>query len=192
MTKTEKNGVTRAAYEMMRSLGGMVGTSCRVAKDLGRSIEGNCRALTEKTSSIMSWRPRREELPVPEEKAPDFREEIRSIVTEELARSRAAEPCVTLAEIEKRLRLMADTIEAIQKKIAELSDHGLEEEELVSTAMAWVDNVNLLNDGERALLTTIFRQNMEIQKPQRAKTAGDAKRKGVTPNVRRPVQSEVG
>lgn len=205
MTETEKNSAAPAGYEMMRSLGGVVGTSCRMAKDLGKSIEDSCRSLTAKTSGLLSWRARREEpaLPepveqpvveekLPEEEAPDLRDEIRTIVAEELARARTAEPCGTVAAVEKRLRLMADTMDAIQKRMVELSAHGVEQEDLVSNAMAWVDNVNLLNDGERALLTTIFRQNMALQKPQRARATGDTKKKAVPPRVQAAVQSEVG
>jgi hypothetical protein len=94
------------------------------------------------------------------------KKKIRTIVIEELARSQGTEQRITLAELEERLRLMADTIEAIQKKFLELSGRGLEREALVSAAMASVENVSLLNDEERAILTNIFRQNVAIQKPE--------------------------
>jgi len=94
------------------------------------------------------------------------KKKIRTIVIEELARSQGAEQRITLAELEERLRLMADTIEAIQKRILELSGRGLEHEALISAAMASVENVSLLNDEERVILTNIFRQNVAIQKPE--------------------------
>jgi hypothetical protein len=94
------------------------------------------------------------------------RKKIRTIVLEELARSQSTDQRITLAELEERLRLMADTIEAIQKRILELSGRGLEHEALVSAAMASVENVSLLNEEERVILTTIFRQNVAIQKPE--------------------------
>jgi hypothetical protein len=94
------------------------------------------------------------------------RKKIRSIVLEELARSQGTDQKITLAELEERLRLMADTIEAIQKRILELSGRGLEHEALVAAAMASVENVSLLNEEERVILTNIFRQNLEIQKPE--------------------------
>ena len=93
---------------------------------------------------------------------------IRSVVMEELARSQNS---TTLAELEERLRLMADTIEAIQMKMLELSSHGLGHEALVSAAMASVENVNRLNIEEKAILTNIFRQNVAIQKPELVDTA---------------------
>jgi deoxyhypusine synthase len=88
---------------------------------------------------------------------------IRSVVMEELARSQNS---TTLAELEERLRLMADTIEAIQMKMLELSGRGLGHEALVSAAMASVENVNRLNSEEKVILTNIFRQNVAIQKPE--------------------------
>lgn len=94
------------------------------------------------------------------------KKKIRTIVIEELARSQGAEQRITLAELEERLRLMADTIEAIQKRILELSGRGLEHEALISAAMASVENVSLLNDEEKVILTNIFRQNVAIQKPE--------------------------
>ncbi len=94
------------------------------------------------------------------------RKRIRTIVIEELARSQGAGQRITLVELEERLRLMADTIEAIQKRILELSGRGLEREALVSAAMASVENVSLLNEEERVILTNIFRQNVAIQKPE--------------------------
>jgi hypothetical protein len=99
------------------------------------------------------------------------REQIRSVVIEELTRSQGAEQRTALAELEERLQLMADTVEAIQKKILELSGYGLEHEALVSTAMASVENVDLLNNEEKAILTNIFRQNVAIQKPELVEAA---------------------
>ena len=94
------------------------------------------------------------------------RKKIRTIAIEELARSQSTGQRITIAELEERLRLMTDTIEAIQKRILELSGRGLEREALVSAAMASVENVSLLNEEERVILTNIFRQNVAIQKPE--------------------------
>ena len=93
---------------------------------------------------------------------------IRAIVMEELARSQNPN---AMADLEERLQLMADTIEAIQKKMLELSGRGLGHEALVSAAMASVENVNRLNIEEKAILTNIFRQNVAIQKPELVDTA---------------------
>jgi hypothetical protein len=125
---------------MGKFVGGSFGALVSVRKALGESM-GKLRPLSSK-------------------------KKIRTIVIEELARSQGAEQRITLAELEERLWLMADTIEAIQKRILELSGRGLEREALVSAAMASVENVGLLNDEERVILTNIFRQNVAIQKPE--------------------------
>lgn len=128
------------ACGMGKFVGGSFGALVSVRKALGESM-GKLRPLSSK-------------------------KKIRTIVIEELARSQGAEQRITLAELEERLWLMADTIEAIQKRILELSGRGLEREALVSAAMASVENVGLLNDEERVILTNIFRQNVAIQKPE--------------------------
>jgi hypothetical protein len=125
---------------------------------MGKFIGGSFSALVSFQKALRELMGRLRPLP--------SRRKIRTIVLEELARSQGAEQRITLAELEERLRLMADTIEAIQKKILELSGHGLEREALVSAAMASVENVSLLNDEERTILTNIFRQNVAIQKPE--------------------------
>lgn len=128
------------ACGMGKFVGGSFGALVSVRKALGESM-GKLRPLSSK-------------------------KKIRTIVIEELARSQGAEQRITLAELEERLWLMADTIEAIQKRILELSGRGLEREALVSAAMASVENVGLLNDEEKVILTNIFRQNVAIQKPE--------------------------
>jgi hypothetical protein len=82
---------------------------------------------------------------------------------EELARSQNT---TTPADLEERLRLMAETIDAIQNKLLELSGRGLGHEALFWAAMASVENVNRLNSEEKVILTNIFRQNVAIQKPE--------------------------
>jgi hypothetical protein len=127
--------------------------------------------LTGGTSKILILFSRAPKQSTQKEQSFTAREQIRSVVIEELARSQGAEQKTALTELEERLQLMADTVEAIQKKIFELSGHGLEHEALVSTAMASVKNVGLLNDEEKVILTNIFRQNVAIQKPELVETA---------------------
>ena len=171
MNKTRNNSVVRVAYGTMRSLGGVVGASCCFVKGVGKSIGTGCRMLTGGTSKILTLFSRAPKQSVPKGQSLTTREQIRSVVIEELARSQGTGHQAALAEFEERLRLMADTIEAIQTKIWELNDYGLEHEALVSTAMASVENVDLLNDEEKAILTRIFRQNVAIQKPGFVETA---------------------
>lgn len=103
------------------------------------------------------------------------REEIRSVVIEELSRLQTAGGKaggkVALPKLEKRVQFMAETIEAIQNKISELSARGLPRETLVSAAIDSVEDVEFLGDEERAVLASIFRQNLAVQKPHLIDTA---------------------
>ncbi len=128
---------------------------CRnFACGLGRFVGGSFSAFGSVGKALRGLWPR------------SSRERIRSIVIEELIRLAGKEAELTGTKLEERLQVMAETIEAIQKRILELSGRGLEYEALVSAAMASVENVSLLNDEEKVILTNIFRQNVAIQKPE--------------------------
>jgi hypothetical protein len=137
-------GFTKVCHNFAGGIGRFIGGSFSVLVSVRKALGGSMGRLRPLSS----------------------RKKIRTIVLEELARSQGADQRITLAELEERLRLMADTIEAIQKRILELSGRGLEHEALVSAAMASVENVSLLNEEERVILTNIFRQNVAIQKPE--------------------------
>jgi len=128
---------------------------CRnFACGLGRFVGGSFSAFGSVGKALRGLWPR------------SSRERIRSIVIEELIRLAGKEAELTGTKLEERLQVMAETIEAIQKRILELSGRGLEHEALVSAAMASVENVSLLSEEERVILTNIFRQNVAIQKPE--------------------------
>ncbi|MHC4098288.1 MAG: hypothetical protein ACYSU3_19800 [Planctomycetota bacterium] len=137
-------GFTKVCHNFACSMGRFIGGSFSVLVSVRKALGGSIGRLRPMSS----------------------RKKIRTIVLEELARSQGADQTVILAQLEERLQLMADTIEAIQQRIMELSGQGLEHEALVSAAMASVENVSLLNEEERAILTNIFRQNVAIQKPE--------------------------
>lgn len=107
------------------------------------------------------------------------RKRIQSIVTEELIRLAGKEAELTRTKLEERLQVMAETIEAIQKEIAELSACGFHHETLVSAAIASVEGPEFLSDEERAILASIFRQNIAIQKPDLIDTAVEQSPLGV-------------
>jgi len=109
--------------------------------------------------------------PTKKVKSLSTREEIRSVIIEELGHLQATEGKVTLPELEQRVRFMAETVEALQNKIVELSDRGLPHETLVSEAIDSVEGAEFLRDEERAILASIFRQNISVQKPHLIDTA---------------------
>jgi len=101
------------------------------------------------------------------------REEIRSIIAEELARLQAAEEKAALLNLEKRVRFMAETIEALQNRIMELSACGPVSEADMWEAVDSLDAAESLTDDERAILVNVFRQNITLQKPELVGVAVD-------------------
>ena len=168
MDKKGESIVVRAAYGTVRSLGGVVGVSCGFVRGVGTFIGSG-------TSKILRLFSRTTKLSTRKRQTISAQEQVRAIVVEELTRLQGSVPGITLGEFEERLRLMAETIEAIQKRILELSDQGFERETLISTAMASVKDVSLLNSEERIILTNIFRQNIALQKPELVGTANLSK-----------------
>ncbi|HIJ70605.1 MAG TPA: hypothetical protein HPP87_04480 [Planctomycetes bacterium] len=95
----------------------------------------------------------------------DSSEKIRAIVIEELTHLPAKEAELSGTDFEKRLQLMADTILALQEKINELGFRGPVSETDMFEAMDSLKATELLTEDERAILVTVFRQNIAIQKP---------------------------
>jgi len=93
------------------------------------------------------------------------REKIRAIVIDELTHLMAGEAELTGTKLEERLQLMAETILALQEKINELSARGPVSETDMWEAMSSLKAAESLTDDERAILATVFRQNIAIQKP---------------------------
>ena len=93
------------------------------------------------------------------------REKIRSIVIDELTHLMAGEAELTGPKLEERLQVMAETILALQERINELSVLGPVSETDMWEAMGSLKAAESLTDDERAILVTVFRQNIAIQKP---------------------------
>jgi len=101
------------------------------------------------------------------------REEIRSIIVEELARLQAPEGKAAILNLEKRVRFMAETIEALQNRIVELSARGPVSEADMWEAVDSLEAAESLTDDERAILVNVFRQNITLQKPELVGVAVD-------------------
>jgi len=77
----------------------------------------------------------------------------------------------TGAELQERLQVMAEAIESLQEKIAELSTRGPIGEADMWKVMGSLKAAASLTDDERAILANVFRQNIAIQKPELIDTA---------------------
>ena len=94
---------------------------------------------------------------------------IRAIVTEELMRFMAQkEP--TEEKLEQRLKIMAETILALQERLDEMVTHGRISETDMLEAMDSIKTADSLTNDERMVLVNVFRQNIALQKPEFVET----------------------
>ncbi len=89
------------------------------------------------------------------------KEKVRAIVIEELREHLGDE---------NRLQIMTDAIFALQKKLAELGASGNLDELALLNAMHSLKVVDRLSDEEKFLLTSVFQQNIALQKPELEET----------------------
>jgi hypothetical protein len=95
---------------------------------------------------------------------------IQAIVTKELMHLMSTEG---LAEekLEQRFKVMAETILALQERLDEMVTGGHISETDMLKAMDSLIAAESLTYDERAILVTVFRQNIAIQKPDLIDTA---------------------
>jgi len=99
------------------------------------------------------------------------REKIRTVVRQELANLLGAGKEVPVSELEKRVRVMAEAIQALQQTVSELTTHGPVSDADMRKAVDSLKVAKSLSEGERSILVSVFKQNKVIQKPD---AAGDA------------------
>jgi len=95
---------------------------------------------------------------------------VRTIVTEELTRLMGAEG-LTEDKLEQRLKVMAETILALQERLDEMVAGGHISQSDMLEAMDSLKTANSLTNDERTVLVNVFRQNMALQKPELVGTA---------------------
>ena len=95
---------------------------------------------------------------------------VRTVVAEELTRLMGAEG---LAEekLERRLKVMAETILALQERLDEMVAGGHISQTDMLEAMDSIKTTDSLTNDERMVLVNVFRQNVALQKPELANTA---------------------
>lgn len=89
----------------------------------------------------------------------------RAIVAEELIRLLSAEG---LAEekLEQRIKVMAETILALQERLDELGVRGHISQTDMLDAVDSIKAADFLTNDERVMLVNVFRQNIAIQRPE--------------------------
>jgi hypothetical protein len=136
---------------------GLNDISCSLGQGVGKFVVG--------TRKVLSW-PGSTLSKTVEKLRPVFpRAKIRTIVAEELMRF-VAQKEPTEEKLEQRLKIMAETILALQERLDEMINHGHVSETDMLEVLDSIKTAESLTDDERAVLVNVFRQNIAIQKPE--------------------------
>lgn len=136
---------------------GLNDISCSVGQGLGK--------LVERTRKVLSWPGSTLGKSIEKLRSVFPSVKIRAIVTEELMRFMAQkEP--TEEKLEQRLKIMAETILALQERLDEMVTHGRISETDMFEALDSLKTAESLTNDERAVLVNVFRQNIAIQRPE--------------------------
>jgi len=133
--------LTEACSNLLYGIGRFVGESSKAFTSARKAL----RESKEKLRSLSS------------------RERIRHIV-EELTRLGGKGIDFTTTELKERLQVMGEIILALQKKIDGLSARGSVGEADMWKAVGSMKAAESLTDDERAVLVSVFRRNMALQK----------------------------
>ncbi len=161
--KNNYHGSSGKTHGVMCRLGAFVGASYNAIRETGRTL-GIAPARIASVLSKILRRSGKSSASVSPAEA------IRVIVLEELARVQGLDGAISLGELEIRLRAMAETVEALQAKIAELSAGGNISEAEIWKVMDSIESAESLTNSERSVLVNIFRQNVALQKPELIET----------------------
>ena len=125
--------------------------SCGLGHGVGKLVGG--------TRRVLSW---------PGSALSGSAEKLRSIfVTEELTRLDGAERLdEENQKLKQRLKVMAETIAALQERLNEMVAGGHISQTDMLEAMDSIKTADPLNNDERTVLVNVFRQNIALQKPK--------------------------
>ena len=136
--------------------------SCSLGQGVGKLVGG--------TRKVLSWPANTLSKAIEKLRFVFPSAKIRAIVTEELMRFMAQkEP--TEEKLEQRLKIMAETILALQERLDEMVIHGRISETDMLEAMDSIKTADSLTNDERTVLVNVFRQNIALQKPELVETA---------------------
>jgi hypothetical protein len=136
--------------------------SCSLGQGVGKLVDG--------TRKVLSWPGSTLSKAIEKLRSVFPSANIRAIVTEELMRFMAQkEP--TEEKLEQRLKIMAETILALQERLDEMVTHGRISETDMLEAIDSIKTADSLTNDERMVLVNVFRQNIALQKPELVETA---------------------
>jgi len=95
---------------------------------------------------------------------------VRTVVAEELTRLIGTEG-LTEEKFERRLKVMAETILALQERLDQMVANGHISQTDMLEVMDSLKTAETFNNDERTVLVNVFRQNIALQKPELVNTA---------------------
>lgn len=117
-----------------------------------------------KTSCVFATKDRDEPEELSAEQSERLR--IRRIVVQEANRLMGTKGAITREEFDERLQHLVTSIVSLQQKIDELRTQGPVTEAALYGAIETVSAAEPLDEEEKAVLASIFRQNVAIQRPE--------------------------
>ena len=136
---------------------GLNDISCSVGQSVGKLVGG--------TRKVLSWPGNTLRRALERLRSVFPSAKIRAIVAEELMRFMAEkEPAEE--KFEQRLKIMAETILALQERLDEMATHGRISEADMLEALDSLKTAESLTNDEKIVLVNVFRQNIAIQKPE--------------------------
>ena len=139
--------------------------------DISRSFGHGVGTLVGTTRKVLFW-PRNTLRSAVEKLRSIFPSaKVRAIVTEEIMRLIGQEN-LTEAKFEQRLKVMTETILALQQRLDELTagGHCISETDMLD-AVDSLKAAEALTCDEKSVLVNVFRQNIALQKPELSNTA---------------------
>ena len=133
--------------------------------DISRGFGHGMGTLVGRTRKVLSWPGSALSKAIEKLRSIFPSTNIRTIVVEELTRLMGAEGFAE-EKIEQRLKVIAETILALQETLDELAACGPISEADMLKVMGSLKAAASLTDDERAILANVFRQNIAIQKPE--------------------------
>jgi len=95
---------------------------------------------------------------------------VRTVVAEELTRL-IGTGGLTEEKFERRLKVMAETILALQERLDQMVANGHISQTDMLEVMDSLKTAETFNNDERTVLVNVFRQNIALQKPELVNTA---------------------
>ena len=133
--------------------------------DISRGFGHGVGAFVGRTRKVLSWPGSALSKAIEKLRSVFPSAKVRTVVAEELTRLMGNEG-LTEEKLERRLKVMAETILALQERLDEMVASGHISQTDMLEAMDSLKAADSLTNDERTVLVNVFRQNIALQKPE--------------------------